>query len=256
MTRVNCLLKLCQNHERSSSPAHLQAESVESFIGLWGPSPQVSCPKNEFVEPFIYTHDDNVDVVMEDEHTIIDGETPLDDDEKEAGDIPVRLLDDFVIYDIESLEAVPLAILMELEYSPRKFSASGLVKPWVEQDSDDEEEEEGDSGTEDNKSRIQLQPVWERLSLNPIIELVIHIPGNRKGELDEFVVLIFCFVAEPQFLAGRKIYIKTEFAWYILGAPSRQYRTFVRPFWIKHRLLHLLVSAANKNARLTFEEFK
>lgn len=134
---------------------------------------------------------------MEDEHTVIQGETPLDDDEREAGDIPVRLLDDFLIYDVESLEAVPLAILMELQYSPRKFSASGLVKPWIEQDSDDEEDDEEDSDTEDCKSKIQLQPVWERLNLNLIIEFSIYSPGNRKGELDKFVDLNFIFFDCP-----------------------------------------------------------
>ena len=194
---INCLLTLCQNHEpttSSSSHSLLQAGSSKSLTGLWRPSPQIPCPKNEFIEPFVYTHDDDVDVVMEDEYTVIQGETPLDDDEREAGDLPVRLLDDFVIYDVESLEAVPLAILMELQYSPRKFSASGVVKPWIERDSDDDDDDDDDdSETEACKSRIQLQPVWERFILNLIVEFSIHSPGNRKGELDEFVYLNFTF---------------------------------------------------------------
>lgn len=52
------------------------------------------------------------------------------------------------------------------------------------------------------------------------------------------------------------MYIKTKFAWYILGFPSEQYRPFYKPFWIKHRLLHLLVVASNKNSRLTYKELK
>lgn len=52
-----------------------------------------------------------------------------------------------------------------------------------------------------------------------------------------------------------KIYIRTKFAWYILDAPSSIYHRFFAPFWMQHRLLHLLVNASLDNSRLTYLEF-
>ncbi len=129
------------------------------------------------------------DIVVEDEDTVIHGETPLDDDERDAGDIPVRRLDDFVIYDIESYEAVPLACLLEVSFSSRKFSASGFVKPWIEQDSEDESDSDSDSG--DEFGGIFFDPKCEKYSLSRIREFSIHSPGDYKGELDRFVYFLF-----------------------------------------------------------------
>ena len=53
-----------------------------------------------------------------------------------------------------------------------------------------------------------------------------------------------------------KMYIRTDFAWYILGSPSRQYNHLFRPFWLRHRILHLLVTASTEQTRLTYEAFK
>jgi len=58
----------------------------------------------------------------------------------------------------------------------------------------------------------------------------------------------------PDFFV-RKIYIRTDFAWYILGLPSRQYIHLFRPYWLQHRILHLLVNAST-DPRLTYKTFK
>lgn len=123
---------------------------------------------------------------MEDEDIFIQGENPLDDDEKDAGDIPVRLLEDYVIYDMNSLEAVPLASLLNTSRSKCPFSASGLVKPWIEEDSDDSDDSE-DTDSEDDRGRISVEPQWDRFSLSEIREFAVHSPGNSKGKLDEYV---------------------------------------------------------------------
>lgn len=52
------------------------------------------------------------------------------------------------------------------------------------------------------------------------------------------------------------MYIRTDFAWYILGLPCRQYIHLFRPFWIRHRILHLLVTASADQTRLTYQTFK
>jgi len=123
------------------------------------------------------------EVFLENEDIVIEGETPLDDDEIDEGEIPVRLLEDYVIYDIDSHEAVPLSRLLEVPYSRSEFSASGVVKPWTEEDSDDES---GDSENEDNRSRMSVDPQWNRLSLSQIFEFSVHSPSSRKGKLDGY----------------------------------------------------------------------
>lgn len=52
-----------------------------------------------------------------------------------------------------------------------------------------------------------------------------------------------------------KIYIRTKHAWYILDSPSPTYHMFFSPFWVQHRLLHLLINSSLENPRLTYTEF-
>lgn len=52
-----------------------------------------------------------------------------------------------------------------------------------------------------------------------------------------------------------KIYIRTKFAWYILGIPNAAYTPFYTPFWIQHRILHILVTMSLKNQRTTYKDF-
>ena len=51
------------------------------------------------------------------------------------------------------------------------------------------------------------------------------------------------------------MYLKTEFAWYILDAPSKLYHTCFIDFWLKHRVLHLLVTSALANPSVTLSKF-
>lgn len=138
-------------------------------------------------EAYIYTMEE--DIIVEDEDTVIHGENPLDDDERDAEILPVRRLDDFVIYDIESYEAVPLASLLEIPFSSRKFSASGLVKALMEEDSDSD----SDSDSGDEFGGTFFDSKCERYSLSRIREFSLHSPGHRKGELDRFVYSTLTF---------------------------------------------------------------
>ena len=86
------------------------------------------------------------------------GETApnLDD----AEEIPVRLLDNFTIYDWDTLRLVPIMHLLDLRPGTR-YGASGLVSPWID-DSDDDDSDEDDNAL----------PVLMKLS--PILELNVH----------------------------------------------------------------------------------
>ena len=52
-----------------------------------------------------------------------------------------------------------------------------------------------------------------------------------------------------------KIYIRTKFAWYILDSPSPAYEPLFTPFYIQHRVLHLLVTVSLENPRITYDDF-
>lgn len=51
------------------------------------------------------------------------------------------------------------------------------------------------------------------------------------------------------------IYILTQYAWYILDLPSPLYSPFYTHFWLKHRVLHLVVSSAISRPRLRYDDF-
>ena len=96
------------------------------------------------------------------------GETApnLDD----AEEIPVRLLDNFTIYDWDTLRLVPTAHLLDLRPGTR-YGASGLVSPWID-DSDDDDSDEDDNAP----------PALMKLS--PILELNVHHFSPSTSSLD------------------------------------------------------------------------
>lgn len=49
--------------------------------------------------------------------------------------------------------------------------------------------------------------------------------------------------------------MKTEFAWYILDAPSKPYKSYFTGFWLKHQVLHLLVTSALADPAITLAKF-
>lgn len=111
------------------------------------------------------------DELVEDEEFLLKDEThPEDDDDS---DVPVRLLENFTVYDSATMEVIHLAQLLMLEYSNAKYGASGLVKPWVDPDSEvDEVDEDVDSRAEDCE---------EQLCLSNILEFCVHnmLEGQR-----------------------------------------------------------------------------
>ncbi|KAG6844921.1 hypothetical protein H0H87_002405 [Tephrocybe sp. NHM501043] len=167
-------------------------------------------------------HAASVNEIPEDE-AIIYSETPPENIEEQQDDVPVRVLDDFAVFDVSSNELVPIA---QLYYqNSRTFSASGLVRAYVcDQGNEDEEDSEDD----EKNSRIRL---------STILKFDVHSISEETGDLDS------------------KIYLQTKHAWYILSIPSQQYKPFYAPFWIQHRVLHALVNLVLRNPQATFEEF-
>lgn len=51
------------------------------------------------------------------------------------------------------------------------------------------------------------------------------------------------------------MYLKTEFAWYILDTPSKLYKSYFSGLQLKHQVLHLLVTSALEDPTLTLAKF-
>jgi hypothetical protein len=86
----------------------------------------------------------------------------------------VRVLDNFTIYDWDTLRLVPIMDLLDLGPWPpgSRYGASGLARPWTD-DSTDNDSDEDDI--------LTLQAI----KLSPIHELNIHHFSPLTGSLDE-----------------------------------------------------------------------
>jgi DNA (cytosine-5)-methyltransferase 1 len=127
------------------------------------------------------------DELIEDDDLVIPGETALDDSTATESDgsqdgVPVRLLQDFTIYDMSTNEAVPVGELMSLKFVDKIFGASGLVKPWIDDGIDEEEDDDLDS--DDNAVHLNLS---ERVKLSGLVEFDIHHYSDVSKALDRFV---------------------------------------------------------------------
>lgn len=96
------------------------------------------------------------------------GETAPGLGHSDVEEIPVRLLDDFIIYDRDTLRLVPIAHLLDLRPGMH-YGASGLVRPWTNDSMDDEDD--------------SVLPLV--INLSPILELDIHYFTPSTGSLDE-----------------------------------------------------------------------
>ena len=113
------------------------------------------------------------DEFIEDKDLFVLGETPVDEDE---GDIPVRILQDFSIYNMETFELVSVVELLNLQFSRSTFGSSGMVKPWIN--------EFDDSSNESDTSSNSPEDDGDYIRLSKILELNIHDFSDDGKELD------------------------------------------------------------------------
>lgn len=135
--------------------------------------------------------------IAEDDNLQIIGETdPADfsaDSEDEHGDIPIRLLTDFTIYEIETCRLVPVAELFQIRLGTSTiYGASGKVKPYVE---DDEDDNDIDIDIDDDNSSLQgSQTKFDQIiKLSKILEFDVHHVSSREKKLDRYDESILLF---------------------------------------------------------------
>ncbi|KIJ10522.1 cytosine-5--methyltransferase [Paxillus involutus ATCC 200175] len=226
--------KLIPNSVDSDSDERTPIASDASPIPSYGSKPRALSPPQE---PVFHKKREHEFAETTDFQLI--GETdPVEySDSEDEQSVPVRILTDFTIYDNSTNRLVPIAELLQLQLTRRSYNASGCVKAWIDDeewvDDDDTDDEDDDqvSSSQLREDRVQ------RLKLTRIKRFAIHDMKKRGRQLDS------------------NIYILTQHAWYILDMPSSHYKPFYTGFWLKHRILHLLVSSAMSQPRLTYQDF-
>ncbi|KAJ2935641.1 hypothetical protein H1R20_g1454, partial [Candolleomyces eurysporus] len=195
-------------------------------------------------EPEAYVYQVAEDEVEESPDLEVEGEffdkEEDSDDDSDDEVVPVRLLDDFTIYDTSTKQVIPTALLPFPSPSGTSYSASGIVRRWEEEDdgwSDDGTDEEDD--TESDSRSPRLHHYRDRVKLTEILEFNVH-------DITQY----------PKKIAlDGKIYIRTKYAWYILGMPSLQYSPHFTTFWRPHRITHLLLSAVLADPAIEIDQF-
>lgn len=67
--------------------------------------------------------------------------------------------------------------------------------------------------------------------------------------------LLFPECLDIDFEIFSKVYIRTDFAWYILDTPAETYRPFYTDFFVQQVIFHELITEARGDPRLTVAEF-
>ncbi|GJE87065.1 BAH and Dcm domain-containing protein [Phanerochaete sordida] len=149
--------------------------------------------------------------------------------------IPIRVLDNFVIYEIETRRMVYL----EEVHASQGYGATGYVTSFVNDDSDSVSEEE-DADDESAFANVLNTPL---VQLSAILEVNVN-------HIEDYSQKTFCL--------DTRIWISTAHAWYILKDPAPPYLERYAPFQVKHRLFHELLACVlqDPERKLTLEEFE
>ncbi|RPD66509.1 S-adenosyl-L-methionine-dependent methyltransferase, partial [Lentinus tigrinus ALCF2SS1-7] len=153
------------------------------------------------------------------------GEVSPDDDEDDDDTVPIRTLDDFVFFDVKTLEYVSSEALLADQIS-EGIVGVGVVRPYADDDNDDDDgddEEEGEFTTR-----------GQRLLLSSVVECSLHSISDDE-QLD------------------RKIYIRTQYAWYILLVPAQPYARYHRSLQRHHHIADAVITQSLEDPETTVD---
>jgi DNA (cytosine-5)-methyltransferase 1 len=128
-----------------------------------------------------HIYDVTEDDVTEDQDLVIFGESLPEEEDKE---IPVRILNDFAIYSEDTGQLVYIAELLQLDYAPQKYRASGLVRPWVDLESDGSDIEDDFDEENDKNEAVWSDKNRDRISLSDILEFNVHAESESQYRID------------------------------------------------------------------------
>ncbi|KAI0723866.1 S-adenosyl-L-methionine-dependent methyltransferase [Cerioporus squamosus] len=153
--------------------------------------------------PTHYTR--RTDEEYEDEGVTILGEVSPDDNEDDIDTIPVRTLDQFALFDADTMALVSSETLLA-DDPPGNIVGAGIVRPYAEDDDMDD-----------------FAPEGQRLLVSNVLECSVHSISDDE-RLD------------------KKIYLRTQYAWYILLHPAPAYARYHRSLQLHHHIADTLIS--------------
>ncbi|KIM47705.1 hypothetical protein M413DRAFT_15837 [Hebeloma cylindrosporum] len=154
--------------------------------------------------------------ILEDDKLVIIGEDG--DDEDSDGEKPIRELHGFSVFDPKHRnEMVSLEALEQDDGVDRQFEAAGDVVPSFINDEDAGQEED-------------MEPQYVHLSS------ILRYTMDYTDENEPF-------------------YIETQYAWYLLKAPSASYQPFYHHFYTPRRIAQLVISRALRHPQEGFAAF-
>ncbi|KIY50822.1 S-adenosyl-L-methionine-dependent methyltransferase [Fistulina hepatica ATCC 64428] len=175
----------------------------------------------------------------------VPGESPADDDD----DIPIRRLSQFSIFLASSEELVPAEQLHALntfflDEAARPHSsamvASGFVTSvQVDDVSSDVDDDYGlFSDEDDTNSEAPVAAEAVLLRTSDILEINMHHIERMHGAL----------------VLDTKIYLRTRFAWYVLGKPAAEYVTLAASLIIPHAVLDFIIEQAMSDGDTNYDD--
>jgi hypothetical protein len=136
-----------------------------------------------------------LDEILEDHNLQIIAETDpsqRSDTKELENTIPVRVLTDFAVYEMNTLQLVPIGELFNLQHgSPMIYGASGNVKAFSDEEGNDDEDEPDVFDQEEDDFSDDV--VNQRVKLSQLMEFNVHYFKKRK--LNRFIFLPFAPVA-------------------------------------------------------------
>ncbi|KAF8633579.1 hypothetical protein AX15_001372 [Amanita polypyramis BW_CC] len=177
-------------------------------------------PQKQRQLPLVSFYVSRPDEQRETKDLVVPGENP-EEDPLEEDEKPIRVLTDFSIFDpCHRNEMVSLASIEEADGIDRHFEGAGWVTAYfVNPDVGQEDWEDEDEGK-----------VYVRLGA------ILRYSVNYKLENDPF-------------------YIETEYGWYMLKTPSKEYESTYKMFYIPQRVSQLVISAALRRPGYSYASF-
>lgn len=122
--------------------------------------------------------DDNLQIIGETDPADLSDSESEDDDSR---DLPVRLISDFTIYDMETFALVPVAELLQIQFGGSAvYGASGVVKSFVDNDDDGDENDVIDEEDVESELLEGQDDDQQLVKLSKVLEFNIHHASKRK----------------------------------------------------------------------------
>ncbi|KAJ1965875.1 hypothetical protein IWQ62_002557, partial [Dispira parvispora] len=208
---------------------------------------QTSRPVVKVYTPFPSEQEEN-------ENLEIIGEEPPEGDE---GDLPCRLLDNFVLYNTS--KGNRMVSLEQIGEEGFDITASGDVEPIFadgihpeDEDEDDDVEDEDDDQGSDTREKTPEDTINGK-GKNPDLP----VRGKRRSTPTQRIRLSAIFYFQEQYLDSglSTIWLRTTFAWYKLCRPLAIYERYYLPIFMPIRITNLVIAWGLANTTASAQRF-